>query len=39
MYFEKEELKKFMDYLCDKVEECYKEEVKQSIKRFMKGDL
>ena len=33
---EKEELIKYLDYLEDKVEECYKKEVKQSIKRFLK---
>lgn len=32
----KEELNKFLDYILDKVEECYKEEVKQSIERFLK---
>ena len=33
---DKEELVKFLDYLEDKVEECYKKEVKQSIERFLK---
>lgn len=33
---EKEELIKYLDYLEDKVEECYKKEVKQSIERFLK---
>lgn len=32
----KEELIKFLEYLEDKVEECYKKEVKQSIERFLK---
>ena len=32
----KEELIKFLDYLEDKVEECYKKEIKQSIERFLK---
>lgn len=32
----KEELIKYLDYLEDKVEECYKKEVKQSIERFLK---
>ena len=34
---DKEELTRFFDYLYDKTEECYKQEVKQSIKRFMEG--
>lgn len=33
---DKEELIKYLDYLEDKVEECYKKEVKQSIERFLK---
>ena len=33
---EKEELIKYLDYLEDKVEDCYKKEVKQSIERFLK---
>lgn len=32
----KEELISFLEYLEDKVEECYKKEVKQSIERFLK---
>ena len=34
---DKEELTKFLDYLYEKTEECYKQEVKQSIERFMEG--
>ena len=33
---DKEELIKFLEYLEDKAEECYKKEVKQSIERFLK---
>ena len=33
---DKEELVKFLDYLEDKVEECYKKEIRQSIERFLK---
>lgn len=33
----KEELSKFLNYLYDKTEDCYKQEVKQSIERFMEG--
>ena len=33
---DKEELTKYLDYLEDKVEECYKKEVKQAIERFLK---
>ena len=36
MIINKVELVKFLDYLEDKVEECYKKEVKQSIERFLK---
>ncbi len=32
----KEELISFLEYLEDKVEDCYKKEVKQSIERFLK---
>lgn len=34
---DKEELTRFFDYLYDKTEECYKQEVKQSMERFMEG--
>lgn len=33
---DKEELVKFLDYLEDKVEECYKKEIRQSIESFLK---
>lgn len=33
---DKEELIKFLEYLEDKVEDCYKKEIKQSIERFLK---
>lgn len=32
---DKEELVKFLDYLEDKVEDCYKKEIRQSIERFL----
>lgn len=32
----KEEVRRFLDYMQDKVEECYKEETAQAIKRFLK---
>lgn len=32
---DKEEVRRFLDYMQDKVEECYKEETAQAIKRFM----
>lgn len=35
----KEELNNFLDYILDKVEDCYKEEVKQSIERFRKESV
>lgn len=35
MYIEKEKLKNFFSYLQDKIEPCYKEEVKTAIKRFL----
>ena len=35
MYIEKEKLKNFLDYLQDKVQDCYKEEVKTAVKRFL----
>ena len=35
----KEELNNFLDYILDKVEDCYKEEVKQSIERFQKESV
>ena len=31
----KEELKNFLDYLLDKVEDCYKEETKIAVDRFL----
>lgn len=36
MKINKEELIKFLEYLEDKVEECYKEEIRKSIKNFLK---
>lgn len=38
MNIDKEELQKFFDYIYDKVQDCYKEEVKTAIERFMKGE-
>lgn len=35
----KEKLERFLDYLQDKVEDCYKEETKQAIKRFLEEEL
>lgn len=32
---EKQELERFLDYMYDKINECYKEEVKIAIKRFL----
>lgn len=37
MYIDKKELEKFLHYLYDKVEQCYKLETKIAIKRFMEG--
>ena len=31
----KKEVKRFLDYMQDKVEECYKEETAKAIKRFL----
>lgn len=33
---DKEELKKFLDYIADKVEDCYKKEVDSAIEDFLK---
>lgn len=35
MYIDKKELENFLNYLLDKTENCYKEEVKIAIKRFL----
>lgn len=35
----KEKLKRFLNYLLDKVEDCYKEEVKIAIQRFIEGEI
>ena len=35
----KEELNNFLDYILDKIEGCYKEEVKQSVERFLKESV
>ena len=35
----KTELDNFLDYILDKTEDCYKEEVKQSIDRFKKENV
>lgn len=32
-----QELENFLYYLQDKVKECYKEETKQAIERFLEG--
>lgn len=34
----KEEVKKFLEYLQDKVQECYKEETRIAIQRFLGED-
>ena len=36
---DKTELDNFLDYILDKTEDCYKEEVKQSIDRFKKENV
>ena len=36
---DKEKLKRFLDYLLDKVEDCYKEEVKIAIQRFIEEEV
>ena len=36
MNIKKQELEKFLNYLSDKVQDCYKKEVEQSIKEFLK---
>ena len=38
MNLDKEELKYFFDYLQDKIENCYKQETKTAIERFLKGE-
>lgn len=35
----KEKLERFFDYLQDKVEDCYKEETAQAIKRFLEEEV
>ena len=35
---DKEEVKKFLEYMQDKVQECYKEETKIAIQRFLEED-
>ena len=35
---EDKRLKNFLDYLQDKVEDCYKEETRIAIKRFLEGE-
>ena len=34
----KEKLERFLDYLQDKVEDCYKEETEMAIKRFLEEE-
>lgn len=36
MNIDKKELEKFLDYVLDKVEDCYKKEVQSAIKDFLK---
>ena len=36
MNIDKKELEKFLDYVLDKVEDCYKKEVQTAIKDFLK---
>lgn len=38
MNIDQKELENFLNYLYDKVQDCYKEEVKTAIERFMKGE-
>lgn len=35
MNVDKKELEKFLDYVLDKVEDCYKKEVQSAIKDFL----
>lgn len=35
---DKKEVKKFLEYLQDKIQDCYKEETKIAIKRFLEED-
>ena len=35
----KEKIEKFLDYLQDKVEDCYKEETAIAIKRFLEEEM
>ncbi len=35
---DKEEVKKFLEYMQDKVQDCYKEETKIAIQRFLEED-
>ena len=35
---DKEEVKKFLEYMQDKVQECYKEETRIAIQRFLRED-
>ncbi|MFL0164541.1 hypothetical protein [Candidatus Clostridium helianthi] len=36
MYLKNKELEKFLDYVLDKVEECYKKEVEMAMNDFLK---
>lgn len=36
MDVKKQELEKFFGYILDKVEDCYKKEVEQSMEKFIK---
>ena len=38
MNIDKKELERFLDYLADKVEDCYKKEVESAIKDFLKNN-
>lgn len=35
---DKEEVKKFLEYMQDKVQDCYKEETRIAINRFLEED-
>lgn len=37
MNIDKKDLEKFLNYISDKVQDCYKKEVEQSIKEFLKN--
>jgi hypothetical protein len=36
---DKKELEKFLEYVLDKVEDCYRKEVKQAITEFLQEEV